>query len=97
MDHIDYYILNMEECYNKLDLSKAIQLTQDFFKNYINEIFVKTVRKRIIAYPFNQQNQQHIYVLRRIIDLLGVVAPILPYSAYHISKSQLIQWPQVKK
>lgn len=51
LDHIDYYVLNMEECYTKLDLSKAIQLTEDFFRNYLDEIFVKTVRKRIIAFP----------------------------------------------
>lgn len=50
----------------------------------------------MITYPFNQQNQQHIYVLRRIIELLAVVAPILPYSAYHISKTQLLPWPLVR-
>lgn len=58
---------------------------------------MKTVRKRMIAYPFAQQNQQHIYVLRKIIDLLAVVAPILPYSAYHISKTQLLKWPEVNE
>jgi hypothetical protein len=53
IDHINYYIFNMEECYTKLNLTKAIRLTEDFFKNYVYEIFVKNIRKRIINYPLN--------------------------------------------
>ena len=86
----------MEECYQKLSLTKALQLTEDFFKNYLNEIFIKTVRKRIIAYPLSQYTKQHIYVLKRIIDLLAVVTPLLPYSTYHISKLSMLNWPEVK-
>lgn len=92
---MNYYILNMEECYKKLELTKALQLTEDFFKNYLEEIFVKTVRKRIITYPLSQQTKQHVYVLKKIIDLLAVVAPLLPYSAYHISKLPMLNWPEV--
>lgn len=36
LDHMDYYTLNMEESYAKLDLSTALKLTEDFVSNYLN-------------------------------------------------------------
>lgn len=47
----------------------------------------------MIVYPFAQVNEYHIFVLKRIIECLAVIAPLLPFSAYHISKSQLMNWP----
>lgn len=95
LDHINYYVANMEQAYSSLNLSKAIALTEDFFKSYAYEIFVKNVRKRMIAYPKDTRNQHHILVLKRLIEILGVVAPIMPFSAYHISKAQLMPWPSL--
>jgi hypothetical protein len=39
----------------------------------------------------------HLYVLNQILKLIAVIAPLLPYSAYHISKTPLMQWPNVKE
>lgn len=58
---------------------------------------MKTVKKRMIAYPLHEQTQYHVVVLRRVLDLLAVMAPLLPYSAYHISRVSNMQWPSVEK
>lgn len=51
MDTIDCYIVQMEQCYKELNLRKAYELTTDYFRNIVDEIYVKSVKKRIIAYP----------------------------------------------
>ena len=34
-------------------------------------------------------------VLMRILELLGVLSPIVPFSAYHIAKQRLLEWPRL--
>ena len=96
IDHINYYIQNMEEAYTELELEKAYKLTMDFFKHYVHEIYIKTIRHKIITYPDDESNRAHNYVLHQIVGLLGVLAPIFPFSAYHVSRTPLLKWPSIK-
>lgn len=51
----------------------------------------------MICYPLHEHTRYHMVVLRRIVDLLAVMCPLLPYSAYHISRVSNMQWPSVDK
>lgn len=51
----------------------------------------------MICYPLHEQTGYHLVVLRRIMDLLAVMCPLLPYSAYHISRVSNMQWPSVDR
>lgn len=86
----------MDECYKNLNIHQAYELTCDFFYNIIHEIYVKSIRKRILTYPNHEENEEHFVVIRRIMELVGVVAPLFPFSAYHISKKQILKWPEIK-
>jgi isoleucyl-tRNA synthetase len=83
----------MEQCYKELNLHKAYSLTVDYFKNILHEIYIKSVKKRIIAYPNRPENEEHFRVIRKILQLVAVVGPLFPFSAYHISRQQVMQWP----
>ena len=49
-----------------------------------------------MTYPDHESNKAHNYVLHQIVGLLGVLAPIFPFSAYHISRTPLLKWPSTK-
>lgn len=50
-DQIDYFIKNMQKSYNKMTLSLAHSLTIDFYKNIVEEIYLKSITKKLIAFP----------------------------------------------
>lgn len=84
LDHCDYFILNMERSYNKMDLCKAHSLTMEFFRDLVTETYLNSVTKRLIAYP--KEHLHHLGVFRRLLECLAVVAPMIPFSAMHVSK-----------
>lgn len=86
-EQIDAYILNMEHFYSRLMLKEAYEYTMDFYKNVVEEIFVKTVRHHIITYPNEKDNLSHGITVKRILQLLSVIAPLFPFSSFHISKT----------
>ena len=95
MDCMDSYISHMQLCYKQLNLHQAYTLTKDFFQNIVYEIYTKAVKKRIIAYPNLQENQEHFVVIRRVMELLAVINPIFPFSAYHVAKREMLKWPEI--
>ena len=95
LDCIDGYIAHMQLCYRELDLSKAFALTIDFFENIVNEVYVKSVKKRIIAFPNAEENREHFRVIRRIMELVAVVNPLFPFSAFHVARRGLMKWPEI--
>lgn len=78
-----------------MNLHKAYELTLDFFENILDEIYVKSIRKHIINYPNHSENLEHFWVIRRVMELAAVIAPLFPFSAYHISRNQLLKWPTI--
>ena len=64
--------------------------------NIVNEIFVKSVKKRIIAFPNLPEHEQHFKVIHRIVELLAVIAPLFPFSGYHIAGDACLKWPEVR-
>jgi len=95
LDTMDCYLVQMEQCYKELNLSKAYELTIDYFRNILHEIYIKSIKKRIIAYPNHPENEEHFMVIRKIMQLVAVVGPLFPFSAYHISRQQLLTWPNI--
>ena len=96
LDLIDCYIANMEECYKTLNIHQAYRLTNDFFVNILNEIYVKSIKDRVIIYPNLQENQEHFYVIKRILELVAVISPLFPFTAFHISKKADLAWPAIQ-
>jgi hypothetical protein len=54
------------------------------------------VRHHIITYPNHKDNLSHGVTVRRLIQLLSVIAPLFPFSSYHISKTNIMKWPEIK-
>jgi hypothetical protein len=54
---------------------------------------VSNIRKKIIAFPNLKENLSHGLVIRRLIELLAVISPLMPFSAYQISKTSVWKWP----
>ena len=67
----------------------------DFYQNLVQEIFVNTVRHHVITFPNHKDNLSHAVTIKRLLQLLSVIAPLFPFSAFHISKTDIIQWPQL--
>lgn len=95
LDQIDYYITHMDEFYRDMNLNKAYLLTIDFFENIVSEIYLSSIRKRIIAFPNADINLEHFYVLRKLLSLISVITPLFPFTAYHISNTHLMKWPEI--
>ena len=94
MDHIHYYKLNMEQAYKEMDLHRVLRLTEDFFINYVAEIFVTPIRKRTIAYPLNPPLQRmNNTVISHLSQLLSTLSPLLPFTTYHITRIPQMSWP----
>ena len=92
LDHIDYFVLHMHKAYTRLDLASVYNLSLEFFKSYIEEIYLKSVRRDLITY---YKEDSKLIVLERILQLVGVVAPLLPFTAYHVSNMKMPRWPTV--
>ena len=74
-----------------MELHKAYILTEEFFSKYLEEIYLQRVRNNLITY--NRWHMKHHPTMKKILSLLAVIAPIMPFSTYHISKEMLIYWP----
>jgi hypothetical protein len=46
----------MELYYKNMEINKAYLLTKEFFDGVINEIFAKTIREKVIAFPNAEEN-----------------------------------------
>lgn len=96
LDQIDYYILNMEQFYNEMRIWEAYKLTKTFFRDIVEEIFLQPVRRRIITYPNSQEHPEHFYVMERLLSVLPVLTPLIPFTAYFISGQRQLAWPQIE-
>lgn len=85
----------MEEWYKTLNIHQAYKLTNDFFTNILNEVYVKSIKDRVMIYPNIQENQEHFYVIKRILELVAVISPLFPFTAFHISKKADLLWPDI--
>lgn len=85
----------MEQFYSQLNLKAAYEYTMDFYKNVLEEIYLTTIRKHVIAFPNDKDNLGHAVTIRRILELLAILSPLFPFSAYHISKTDIMKWPRV--
>jgi len=56
---------------------------------------VSNIRKKIIAFPNLKENLGHGKVIKRLIEMLGVVSPLMPFSVYQISKNNYFKWPKI--
>lgn len=77
-----------------MDLHKAHTVTMEFFRDIVTEIYLNSVTKRLIAYP--KVNLHHLAVFRRLLECLAVVAPLIPFSAMHVSQESYLRWPKVQ-
>jgi hypothetical protein len=61
----------MEQFYSQLNLKAAYEYTMDFYKNVLEEIYLTTIRKHVIAFPNDKDNLGHASYYQKDFGAIG--------------------------
>jgi hypothetical protein len=35
-------------------------------------------------------------MIRRVLELIGVISPLFPFSGYHVARQKWVKWPELR-